>query len=228
MDPTLVVDIDGTLTRPGDEFTPHPIDPRVFDRLYRWPGRVILATGKAFPFPVALGQFIGLERAVIAENGGIACVGNRLERIVDGDAARAVARALSERGIQSSADRLAFINRWRETEIAFTRDAPRAEIESLAEEHGLHLVDTGYAYHVKDPTVTKGRALEWVGEELDIALSEMVAIGDSINDVSMFERVGRSFAVGNADEDARTAADTITDGEHATGFLEALDCLDHE
>ncbi len=219
----IVVDIDGTLTRPNVDVSPAPIDPRVFDPLYRWPDTVILATGKAFPFPVALGQFIGLERTVIAENGGLACVGNELNQIGDGAAARAVEEAMADRGHPSTVDQLGFINRWRETEVAFTRDVPFDVLDEVATEHGLHVVDTGYAYHVKDATVTKGRALEWVVDQLDRPIKSFVAIGDSINDVSLFDRVGTSFAVANADGDARAAADHVTVAGYAPGLIEALE-----
>lgn len=220
---TLVLDIDGTLTRPDVDRSPAPIDPRVFDPLARWPAPVILATGKAFPFPVALGQFIGLDRAVIAENGGLACVGNDLAQLGDGAAAQAVLEAMTDRGYPPSADELGFINRWRETEVAFRREAPLDELRAVAEDHGLHVVDTGYAYHVKDPSVTKGRALEWVIDQLGIAIGDCVAIGDSVNDVSLFERVGESYALANADSAAKAAADTVAAGGYADGVLAVLD-----
>ena len=222
MVPPLVLDIDGTLTRPDSMGTPLPIDPRVFDPLANWPTTVVLATGKAFPFPVALGQFIGLERALIAETGGIACYDDRMEQLGNGEAARAVKDAMVERGYEPTVDSLGFINRWRETEAAFDRTVPLQLLRDVAETHDLHVIDTGYAYHVKDPTVSKGRALEWVVDQLEADLDDFVAIGDSINDVSLFDRVGQSFALANADDAAQDAATHVTEGTHAVGTLEAL------
>lgn len=223
MYPPLVLDIDGTLTRPGHDTSPAPIDPRIFEPLYQWDAPVILATGKAFPFPIALGQFIGLDRAVIAENGGIACYRNEMTTIGDGAAATRVRDRLAEAGIDTTHDRLALINRWRETEVAFRREVPRADIERVAGEEGLHVVDTGFAYHVKDPGVTKGRALEWIVQQLGVSMHSLVAVGDSVNDVSLFERVGRSFAVANADGPAKDAADTVLTEASAEGLLAVLE-----
>ncbi|MES3516703.1 MAG: HAD hydrolase family protein, partial [Natronomonas sp.] len=66
--PPLAADIDGTLTR-GDG----SIDPRTFDplRAYAAEAPVVIATGKSFPFPVGLCEFVGIPIRVIAENGGV-------------------------------------------------------------------------------------------------------------------------------------------------------------
>ena len=223
MSPPLVVDIDGTLTRPGATGSPAPIDPRVFEPLYDWDGQIVLATGKAFPFPVALGQFIGIGRRVIAETGGIVCVDTTLEVLADGAAARAVAEEMTDRGYPPAAGDLNLINRWRETEVAFKRVAPLEELREVATARGLHVIDSGFAYHVKDPSVSKGRGLDRVAELIDLNLDEAVAVGDSINDTSVFERVGHAVAVQDADPDAKAAADLVIDGRAADGFLAVLE-----
>jgi hydroxymethylpyrimidine pyrophosphatase-like HAD family hydrolase len=41
----------------------------------------------------------------------------------------------------------------------------------------------------------------------------------------MFEVAGRSFAVANADDDARTAADTVLEGSYFDGTASVLDSL---
>lgn len=63
----LLLDIDGTLTRPTGE----GIDPRVFDPIRNWNAPVVLATAKAFPFPVSLAHFIGVPELIVAENSGV-------------------------------------------------------------------------------------------------------------------------------------------------------------
>ncbi|MDX1747102.1 MAG: HAD hydrolase family protein, partial [Halobacteriales archaeon] len=49
--------------------------------------------------------------------------------------------------------------------------------------------------------------------------------GDSENDVPTFERVGESYAVANADERAKAAADYHTEGRFADGLLEVLEAI---
>ena len=53
---------------------------------------------------------------------------------------------------------------------------------------------------------TKGTALERIARARGIAPSEVVAIGDWHNDLPMFAVAGRSFAMGQAPEDVKSAA----------------------
>ncbi|MFC7115063.1 HAD-IIB family hydrolase [Natronoarchaeum sp. GCM10025703] len=218
----LVLDIDGTLTRADGE---PGIDPRVFEPLRAWPEPVVVATGKAFPFPVALCQFLGIEERVIAENGGIVYADEALAVNGDREAADAVAEAFREHGHDLGWDGPDLVNRWRETEIAARLTVPEEVLREVAAETGLEVVDTGYAFHVKDASISKGDGLESIATLLDRQPSDFVAIGDSENDVSTFGVAGESYAVANADAAAREAADHVTDGVHAAGTIELLDEL---
>ncbi|WP_436900218.1 phosphoglycolate phosphatase [Halovenus halobia] len=215
----LVADIDGTLT--DDQ---RALDPRVMPVLRGWPAPVIVATGKAMPYPVALCEFLGLDVCVIAENGGVGLAGREgsLRFTGDREAATAVVEQYREQGYSLGWGETDLVNRWRETEIAVSRESPLEPLEAIASEHGLTVVDTGYAYHVKSPEQSKGRALEVLAEDLDITPTECLAIGDSVNDVSTFEVAGTSVAVGNADKEAKSAADYVTTASFGDGFLEAV------
>jgi phosphoglycolate phosphatase (TIGR01487 family) len=218
-DPPLVLDIDGTLTRPDDV----GLDPRLFDVVREWDAPVVLATGKAFPYPVALCDYIGIEQRVIAETGGIVYANDELAVNGDGEDARAVAQAFQEAGYGLGWPDGDMINRWRETEVAIARDAPVDVLRDIAADYGLEIVDSGYAYHIKSPDVRKGMGVETVADLLGIDPESFVAVGDSENDVSTFAVVGRSFAVANADDRAKETADEVLEGAHAEGTLEALE-----
>ncbi|MFW6457784.1 MAG: phosphoglycolate phosphatase [Halodesulfurarchaeum sp.] len=215
--PPLAVDIDGTISR-----SDRSIDPRVMDALGGWPAEVVIATGKALPYPVALCSYVGRNPLVVAENGGVATSPEGLHVLGNRDGAKAVAEAYQSRGYEIGFGEPDFANRWRETEIAVSRSQPLEPLEALAESHGLEVVDSGYAYHVKSPAVSKGRALTVLAKDVGIDLSATVAIGDSENDVSTFEAVGTAIAVANATDSAKAAADHVMSGSYADGFLEAL------
>jgi phosphoglycolate phosphatase (TIGR01487 family) len=218
--PPLAVDIDGTLT---DEN--RAVYPPALTVLREWGAPVVVATGKALPYPVALCEFAGIERTVVAENGGVAFVHATDDLLFVGDreAAQRVVDEYLAAGHELGWGDHDLINRWRETEVAVNRAAPLEPLQRIAADHGLEVVDTGFAYHVKSPDVSKGRALEAVAERLDRDPGEFVAVGDSINDVSTFEVAGRSFAVANADEPARETADEVLDTAYGEGFLEAVE-----
>ena len=220
MVPPLAVDIDGTLTRPDTS-----IDPRVIDPLRDWAAPVVVATGKAFPYPVALCAFLGIPANVVAENGGVVYVGVADELVHDGDpeGARAVGEAYRESGHDLGWGAVDQVNRWRETELAVARDRPLAPLERIAADHGMHVLDTGYAYHVTAVDVDKASGLRSAARILDRSPAEFVAVGDSENDAALFDAVGRSYAVANADDAARAAADEVTDAGYADGFLEAVE-----
>jgi hypothetical protein len=220
--PPLVVDIDGTLTDDARR-----LDSRVFPVLRGWPEPVVVATGKAIPYPVALCEFLAIDVAVIAENGGVVLVSatDTLHYEGDPEAARAVADEYRARGYDLGWGAVDLVNRWRETEVAVNRAAPLAPLEAIAAEHGLEVVDTGFAYHVKSTAMSKGTALERVAAELDLSTGAFAAVGDSMNDAPAFERAGVAVAVANADDSAKRAADHVTAATYADGFLEAVEWL---
>lgn len=214
----LAVDIDGTLTR-GDGSG--ALDPRVFEPL-REAETVVVCTGKVLPNATALCTYIGIEANAVAETGGIVYADGEMRVLGDGEGLRGFVEDYAPDGDLGwgSTD---LVNRWRETEVAVARDRDRGEVEEAAERHGLEVLDTGYAYHVKSPEVDKGEGLVAVADALGIPVEEFVAVGDSENDVHTFEVAGTSYAVGNADEAAREAADHVTDASYANGFVEAVE-----
>ena len=198
------------------------VDPRLFEAVREWGGPVVLATGKSFPYPVALCEFVGIPERIIAEHGGVVLVDDAVSVEGDSDAAREVAATLEDDGYPGGWPEPDTHNWWRETELSVTRTVPREYLECVAAEYDQCVVDTGYAYHVKSPDVTKATGLDRAADLLDRRPSEFVAVGDSANDAPLFDAVDRGYAVANADETARRHADVVTDGAYADGVLEAL------
>jgi hypothetical protein len=221
--PPLALDIDGTLTT--SEGT---IDPRVFEALPAWDAPIVVATGKAFPYPVALTHFVGIDELVIAENGGVVLVDEQVHYEGDRDRAQAVIEEFEARGGDTGWGAADTTNRWRETELAVRLTADEALLRAVAEEYDMEVVDTGYAYHVKTPGVEKGDGLQVVASVLGRDSEEFVAVGDSVNDASTFRVAGRSFAVANADEVARETADVVLEEGFMDGTLAALERVREE
>jgi phosphoglycolate phosphatase (TIGR01487 family) len=220
MSPPLAIDIDGTMTR-GDG----AVDPRLFDPLREWDAPIVVATGKSFPYPVALCAFIGIEERVIAENGGVTLVDGDVGIHGSATAARAVADQLVADGYPGGWPAPDMHNRWRETELSVTRDVPLEYLREVAATHDQVVVDTGYAYHVKSEAVDKATGLHRVADLLDLSPDEFVAIGDSANDAELFEIVDTAYAVANADDTALERADVVTEAAYGEGTLEALAAL---
>ncbi|AZQ14212.1 HAD-IIB family hydrolase [Halorubrum sp. PV6] len=218
MVPPLALDIDGTLTTASGR-----IDARVFELLPDWDAPIVFATGKSFPYPVALAHFLGRAETVIAENGGVVHVDGETTVLGDPTASRAVVEAFRERGGDPIWGPEDTVNRWRETEVAVSLDADESLLRAAAAStDDVEVVDTGYAYHVKSTGVSKGRALERVADALGLDPGAFVAVGDSENDASTFAVAGESYAVANADETARDAADTVVSASYMDGTAGVL------
>ena len=75
---------------------------------------------------------------------------------------------------------------------------------------------------------SKGNAIKKLCEYLKIDLKDSVAIGDSYNDVTMFEVVGHSVAMGNAPEDIKRIVDEVTDTNNEDGVAKFLEKVNKE
>lgn len=70
--------------------------------------------------------------------------------------------------------------------------------------------------------VSKARALGRVCSMLGISLEEVMAIGDSGNDVDLLRAAGLGVAVGNAMDEAKEAADAVVASCQDSGVAEAI------
>lgn len=68
----------------------------------------------------------------------------------------------------------------------------------------------------------KGIALERFVAEREIPLSQTMALGDNFNDVSMFERVGRAVAMGNATDEIKAKCHFVTATNDESGVAKAI------
>ncbi|MEA4926440.1 MAG: Cof-type HAD-IIB family hydrolase [Syntrophomonadaceae bacterium] len=75
---------------------------------------------------------------------------------------------------------------------------------------------------VMHPEADKAKALEVVASHYMIKRDEVMAIGDSYNDLEMIEWAGVGVAMGNAVQAVKDAADHITSSNEEEGVAEAL------
>lgn len=73
-----------------------------------------------------------------------------------------------------------------------------------------------------DKTVDKGHALRYLQECLDINAQDTMAFGDNGNDVGMLRAAGESYAVENAIDEVKEAAEYICPSYHTKGVYQIL------
>jgi len=90
--------------------------------------------------------------------------------------------------------------------------------------HQMRLIDTP-ALELTDPRATKGEALKMFAQRLGIAQQEVVAVGDSENDIPMLSWAGHGVSMPVAGPKVRAAADQQLEGDDPAalaGFLQRL------
>ncbi|MCL1632942.1 Cof-type HAD-IIB family hydrolase [Sporolactobacillus sp. CPB3-1] len=89
--------------------------------------------------------------------------------------------------------------------------------------HRYSIVSSGTGnFEIMPLNVSKGNALDHLAHYLGIPMSEVMAIGDNYNDLSMFDVAGLSVAMGNADDAIKAVCDRITANCEEDGVAQAI------
>jgi 5-amino-6-(5-phospho-D-ribitylamino)uracil phosphatase len=71
--------------------------------------------------------------------------------------------------------------------------------------------------------INKAKGLEKVCGLLGISMDNVMAVGDSLNDIAMITEAGLGIAMGNAQENVKEAADDITGTNRENGVAQAIE-----
>ena len=98
----------------------------------------------------------------------------------------------------------------------------------MAEDMGerMHILhSTPYFIELLPPGIDKGTALAKILQHYGMSPRNLIAFGDSYNDIDMLRLAGKGVAMGNAEEKVKQAADyvTLTNEEDGVAvFLEEM------
>lgn len=81
----------------------------------------------------------------------------------------------------------------------------------------------GRSMEITHPEATKGNALLALCRMLDIPVENVMALGDSGNDITMLREAGLGVAMGNAPDFVKAAADAITETNENDGAAIAIE-----
>ncbi|CAM3144109.1 Cof-type HAD-IIB family hydrolase [Streptobacillus ratti] len=106
----------------------------------------------------------------------------------------------------------------------------KEELDEFESKHDKTFLDKYYfvrtipiSIEILNKNASKGNGLKAFMEELNIDPSEAIAIGDGNNDISMFEVVEHSVAMGNASDLVKSHAKYVTDSIDNDGFVKMLE-----
>jgi phosphoglycolate phosphatase (TIGR01487 family) len=218
----IACDFDGTLT---DEEGRLSLEALTAARKSEASGiPVIISSGRVLAELRFLSKIIGTSGPIIAENGGVVWNPRTLRKSLQGDHVK-VLRAY--RALLPHLGEMELVKpRLRETDIV-VRGRRTAELNAIlnTDELGVHILDANIATHITDASVDKGSGLETAAKILNIDSKEIAAIGDSQNDIAMFQAAGLCYAVRNAHPLLKAQANFVTKQSFGKGCADAIKAI---
>ncbi len=230
----VMSDVDGTLTAGGDSISPSVIE--AIHRLEEQGIIVGLVSGRTIPMLESLARKLGISGPIIAENGGVAKLKANGELLDLGYSRQAALKALERLKAQfSNRIKEREDNRARLVDVVFWAEGILTkELRNHLED--AQILDSGYILHLMQKGISKGRTLiRLLGQIRDGSLSprEILVVGDSTTDLSLFELFPHSALISNprlpVEERAilYKAAKYLSEHQYGDGFAEvALHVLD--
>lgn len=204
---------------------------------------VVVATGRSYLEAFDALEEAGLKCPVIAVNGAEVYTkeGEVISSVsIDKKLAKIVAKMLREQEIyfdvytqdgrftKEASDYDQFLND-EDSQIfkflAYSFDSEKLETtkKELSDFKELAISSSGQEnLEINHFQAQKGIALKAYVKSKGIDLSETMALGDHMNDVSMFELVGRAVAMGNASETLKSLCDVVTCTNDEHGVAKAI------
>ncbi len=225
----IAVDIDGTITDKDRKICISAIESIRAAEKINVP--TIIVTGNIFFYGYATSVLLGTTGGVVAENGGVISeIHEGIQKIkVLGDIGK-VNNAYNylKSKINKKYNGKYELNKVddsdsRLSEIAIYRTIDESIIKKELIDFDIEVYDTQFALHITDDKVNKGSSLEIIAKKHGFKTNNILAIGDSENDIEFLNAAGFKVAVANADQNLKNIADYITEKKFGDGVKEAIE-----
>jgi len=220
----IVTDVDGTITDRRRRINTRAIE--TIRTLVDAGIEVVLASGNTVCFMDGLCKMVGTDGTIIGENGGVyrRRFGGTLQ--IPGDRAACLeAFDLLRDHFAAKGIGLELLSaQYRFADVAFAREIDPDEARAVIRDRHLpiRVLDTGFALHLQAPGVSKETAMRKLAGDMGLLPGDILAIGDSENDIEMLKAAGIGVAVANAAAPTRSAADWVSGSAYGDGFVEAV------
>jgi hydroxymethylpyrimidine pyrophosphatase-like HAD family hydrolase len=234
----LAVDLDGTLLTETKEIS--PATRCWINRTIERGVIVVFATGRGFVNTEPYRRQLGLDIPMALVNGAEIWIrpGELLEprRFISGDGALRLYRLATENGAWFwgyTEDRLVHLEEWTEEEFSCGwlklgirhDDLPVMErLRQTVINWGTYEVSRSAPVNMEVSAlgVTKLDAVGKICKHFGIHISEVMAVGDSHNDLKLIKAAGLGVAMANAEPIVKEHADVITSSNDEDGVAEAI------
>lgn len=225
----IAVDIDGTITDSKRRLCKSAM--QAIRKAEKLGIPTIIVTGNLVTFGYATATLIGTSGGIVCENGGVifkeGLNNNKVKILTD----RKYVDKANEHLLEKIGPKLEEItsddNNYRETEVVYYKFIPKDTIEEglsdFEDIDKIEIYDSGFALHLTDKRVNKGSSLKLLCENTGINIENVMAIGDSENDIDFLKVAGFKVAVANADDNLKNRSDYICENPYGDGVAEAID-----
>lgn len=234
----LLIDLDGTLLDPSDRILPRAVA-AVKAASREIP--VAIASGRVLEDVSHFARLLGLDGPQICDNGArllAPLTGRTLADLpIHVDSARSIVQRLesTERryfAVDSgrTVRRSDSFTEWRVTVITCATRDQRDSVALAALDHGdgvsaiPSMGSRGEWYiNYTHPQADKGHGVRLFCEMMGIAPGAVMAIGDGLNDLEMFDAVGMPVAMGHAAPEAKSRSKALTGSLDEDGVAQAIE-----
>lgn len=224
----IAVDIDGTITDSKRRLCNSAMEAIRKAETLGVP--TIIVTGNLVTFGYATATLLGATGGVVCENGGVifkeGLNNNRIDILVSKEYVNKANQHLIDK-IGPEIERIiSDDDNYRETEIAYYKFIERDVIEKALEDFEdldkIEIYDSGFAIHLTDRRVNKGSSLKLLCEKTGTNIENVMAVGDSENDIDFLKEAGIKVAVANADDTLKEQSDYVCRRPYGDGVKEAI------
>lgn len=233
----LALDMDGTLLND---------DHQVSEETTKWIRRAIkegfhvcLSTGRAAMHALPYAVELGLETPMVTVNGSeVWKAPHQLHyrALMDVESIRQMHALAEEYGVwfwAYTTERLYNRDQWTDKLedkewLKFGYNTTDREVLSsilmrLQDMGGLQITNSSLEnLEINPEGISKASGVAQVCELLDITMEQVIAVGDSLNDIAAIEAVGLGVAMGNAQEAVKEAADLVVASNNEDGIVQVI------
>lgn len=212
----IALDVDGTITNNSRKICVSAIE--AINQAEKMGIPVIIVTGNILCATKMLAIMLATTGGIVSENGGV--LEYQGEKKVLGNIEECQ-KAYQYLKTKYPVQKVEFSDQ-RISEVAIERNIKEEIVKDTLKDFNVEIYDTKFAIHLTDPAVDKGSTLKMLAAYNGVKTEEIMAIGDSENDIEFLQVAGLKVAVCNADEELKSTADYVTRQPHGDGVAEAI------
>ncbi|WP_172199480.1 Cof-type HAD-IIB family hydrolase [Saccharibacillus qingshengii] len=233
----LALDMDGTLLND---------DHQVSEETAKWIRRAIkegfhvcLSTGRAAMHALPYAVELGLETPMVTVNGSeVWKAPHQLHyrALMDVESVRNMHALAEEFGVwfwAYTTERLYNRDQWTDTledkewlKFGYNtsdREVLHRILMRLQDMGGLQITNSSMEnLEINPEGISKASGIAQVCELLDITMEQVIAVGDSMNDIAVIEAVGLGVAMGNAQDAVKQMADIVVASNNEDGIVQVI------